>query len=567
MTNFVQLILYSESELKAVPVPFGFDSWLTFWLIFVIAVGNAILMTFVSYKFFQVLQLSGYRLKGLFAWLKENKFADWGKLIVLSFLSSAALLITNVLLEDFLVFKIMTYLGLVFYALFTCVYIVNVFSVSKKTPLKQTSRMKRMIGVFSVLIFVITFVLLSVSVVSIPYFTHGIIGLTPMLVPIIVVLAYLVMYPIEKSINKTFISLAKKKLDSFDGLIKIGITGSYGKTSVKNILSVLLSTKYKVVASPYSYNTPLGLSKTILENLKPSTEVFIAEMGARYVGDIDELSKMIEPNIGVITGIGNQHLATFNTRENLIKTKFELADYVLSHDGKMFVSADSSVAALESKNRGIFDAVVFAGLSGENSSNVTVENISYSVNGCTFDLSYNGKTVKCSTSLLGRHNISNIALAASVALNLGVTLDDIQKAISSLIPTSHRLALVPSSSSLVVLDDAYNGSVEGTKAALEVLGTFSTKKFVITPGLVELGGEQFNSNFEFGKNLAHVADYIIITGTTNYDAICAGFEFGDGEKSRVLRAASVAQAVELMQTLASPGDVCLFENDLPDNYS
>lgn len=564
MTNLFQILLYSESELRAVPVPFGFDSWLTFWLIFVIAVGNAILMTFVSYKFFQVLQLSGYKLKGLFAWLKENKFADWGKLIVLSFLSSAALLITNVLLEDFLVFKIMTYIGLVFYVLFTCVYIFNVFSVSKKTPLKQTSRMKRMIGVFSVLIFVITFVLLSVSVVSIPYFTHGIIGLTPMLVPLIVVLSYLIMYPIEKAINKTFISLAKKKLDSFDGLVKIGITGSYGKTSVKNILAVLLSSKYKVVASPYSYNTPLGLSKTILENLKPSTEVFIAEMGARYVGDIAELSSMIEPNIGVITGIGNQHLATFNTRENLVKTKFELSDYVLGHDGKMFVSSDSKTISNEAQKRGIEREMVFAGL---DSGLIQVDNISYSGNGSTFDLSFKGKTVSCSCALLGRHNISNIVLAASIALSLGVSLEEIQKSVSSLIPTSHRLALVPSSSSLVVIDDAYNGSVEGTKAALEVLGTFKTKKFVITPGLVELGSEQFNSNFEFGKNLAHTADYVIITGTTNFDAICAGFEFGDGDKSRVLRAASVTQAVELMQTLAVPGDVCLFENDLPDNYS
>ncbi|MBQ9790628.1 MAG: UDP-N-acetylmuramoyl-tripeptide--D-alanyl-D-alanine ligase [Clostridia bacterium] len=564
-TFLFQLLSAAEGELASVPVPLGFDSWTTFWMVIFISVLNAVLMTFVSYKFFQALQLSGYRIRGYFSWLKESKFSDWGRLIILSFLSTAALLITNVLLEDFIIFKIMTYLGLVFYAIFTICYIVNVFNVEKKSPLKYTKRMRRMLGVFAVLVAAITMLLLMLSVISIPYFTHGIIGLTPMLVPILVLVAFFITWPFETLHNKKFVSRAKKKLegDEFANLIKIGITGSYGKTSVKNILMTILSEKFKVVSSPYSYNTPLGLSKTILEDLKPSTEVLIAEMGARYLGDIKELSELVSPSIGLLTGLGNQHLGTFKTKENLTKTKFELADYVWANGGKMYFSGDCEaiLAALEAKDhKGEF------GLSGGNNGDVKALNVAYDKTGSKFTLATDVGKIDCKTSLLGVHNISNILLAASVALGLGLTLEEIKSGIEKLVPVAHRLALVPASSSLTVIDDAYNGSVEGAKAGLDVLSMFEGKKFVVTPGLVELGGEQFNSNFEFGIEMAKVVDYCIVTGITNYDAISSGLEFGGFDKSHILRAGSVSQAVELVGTLSHPGDVCLFENDLPDNY-
>lgn len=563
--NVYNLLLVTDQELASVPVPLGFDSWLTFWLVAVIALANAVLMTFVSYRFFQSLQLSGYRLPGYFAWLKENKFSDWGRLLILSFLSCAALIITNVLLEDFLVFKILTYIGLVFYAIFTIVYIVNVFSVSKKTPLKYTARMKRMIVVFGILVFLSTYFLMKLSLTNIPYFSHGIIGVTPLFVPIFVILSYLIMWPFETIHNKSFVKKAKTKLDSYDKLIKIGITGSYAKTSVKNILFSMLSKKYKVVASPHSYNTPLGLSKTILEDLKPNTEIFIAEMGARYVGDINELAEMIKPSYGIITATSNQHLATFGSLENVRKTKFELANFVWCNGGKMFFSSDSNIDIIKPDDESIQCDYLLSGINNGELS--TVGDIITTSTGSKFTLKYGKKQIECKTSLLGKHNVSNILLCASVAIEFGLTLEEIADTIFKLVPTAHRLAIVPSSSSLIVIDDAYNGSVEGAKAALEVISSFDGKKFVITPGLVELGVEQFNSNFEFGINMAGVIDYCIITGTTNYEALANGLEFGGFDKSHILRAGSVSQAVELANTLSAPGDVYLFENDLPDNYA
>ena len=156
---------------------------------------------------------------------------------------------------------------------------------------------------------------------------------------------------------------------------------------------------------------------------------------------------------------------------------------------------------------------------------------------------------------------------AAVAFDLGVSPAQIKNAVARLTPPAHRLALVPSSNALTIIDDAYNGSVEGAKAALDVLAKFSGQKIVITPGLVELGKDEFNSNFELGRQMAAVATYVIIDGVVNYDALAGGLEFGGFDMTKVLRAGSLSQAVEVLNSVANPGDVVLFENDLPDNYT
>lgn len=547
-----------------VPAPLGFENWITFWLVFAISITNAILMCFAGYKFLQMVQLSSYRMKGYFGWIKETKGSWWGRLIILSFLSSAALLITNVLLEDFFAYKILTYLGLVFYLIFCIVYIVNQYSAPQKTPLKYTSRMTRLVVVYAVLVFVLSMLFLNLSFLYIPYFKYGAIGLTPMFIPILVCVAYYITYPFETLHNKSFVNKAKRHLSNHKNLIKIGITGSYGKTSVKNILSTLLSVKYNVCSSPMSYNTPLGLSKTILNSLNEKDEIFIAEMGARFVGDINTLCDIIKPEIGVITGIGNQHLLSFKTKENLIKTKSELTDFICKNNGKMFFNGDNQ----EVKNMAEkCSCEKIVSLAFEENNMLYATDLEYDRAGVNFTLVNGQKKIKTSARLLGFHNISNIVLCANICLSLGLTLEEIEKGIQRLVPSAHRLALVPSSGSLIVIDDAYNGSVEGASAALEVLASYTSKKIVITPGLVELGKEQYDSNKQLGVLIAKKADYIIINGTTNFEALEEGLKEGGMAEDKILRAGSLKQAVTQLYDITEPGDVVLFENDLPDNYN
>lgn len=551
-------------EFVDVPAPLGFDGWLSFWLILVISLVNGILMLFVGYKFLQVLQLSGYKARGYFSWLKDTKGRYVGRLIMLSFLSTAALLITNVLLKQFFVYKILTYLGLVFYFLFSVIFILNMYNAPQKVPLKYTKRMNRLCGVLFIVVAATSFFILTASELYIEYLSYAAIGLTPIFLPLLVLIAYYITLPFELLNSHKYIKRAKKKLSENKDLIVIGITGSYGKTSVKTILTTMLSEKYKVCSSPYSYNTPLGLAKTILENLSQEHEIFVAEMGAKYEGDIIYLCDMVKPSIGLITGIGNQHLATFGSIEKLIKTKSEIISG-LRENGKAYINVDSQGAlSLYEANNG--DNVFAVGLSYKNTK-VMAKNIATSATGTSFDLEVAGKSCKVSTSMLGKHNVSNILLAASVALDLGVSVEELKQAIGKLTPPPHRLAILPSNNSLIVIDDAYNGSVEGSKAALDVLAGFEGKKIVITPGLVELGSEEYISNYNLGKDMAKVADFVIINGTVNYDAISSGLVDSGLDKDKILRAGSLSQAVEVLGKISSPGDVVLFENDLPDNYT
>lgn len=529
----------------------------------IITIVSTVLMIFVGYRLLQMLQLTGYKLKSYAKWFKETKFSYVSRLFMLAFLSFLSMTITNVLLEDFFTGKmhIFSYCGIIFYLLFCSMFIINSFNGKQKTPLKYTRRMKRLVVVYTIIVAFTTFAITYVGYKIFPLISFGLISVVPLFLPLLVVLAYFITWPLEKLISNSYIKKAKKKLKNLPNLKVIGITGSYGKTSVKNILSTLLSEKFKVCPTPASYNTPLGLAKTILSNLDSDDEVFIAEMGAKQVGDINELCQMVEPKIAVITGIGNQHLLTFGTVDNIIKTKSELAEFVKNNKGKIFINTDGDLAKKISMNYPKSFKISLQ------DNMFSISDIKTTKDGSTFVLNLGDKSKKCKTILLGKHNISNILLASTVAFEMGLTLEEIAKGIEKLHTVSHRLEIIKSSSQYTIIDNSYNSSVQGSEASIDVLSKFSGKKFVITPGLVELGKEQFNANFEFGKTMASVCDYVIIDSTINFEAINSGLIFGGFDEEHILQAGSLSQAVMVLNTLVEADDVVLFENDLPDNYS
>lgn len=542
---------------------FMFDNNVDLIMFSVIAVLSTVLMIFVGYRLLQMLQLTGYKLRSYLKWFKETKCSYVSRLFMLVFLSVLSMTLTNVLLEDFFVGKlhIFSYCSIIFYLLFCSMFIINLFNAKQKTPLKYTRRMKRLVVVYTIIVAAVTFVIELIGFKFLPLISFGLISVVPLFLPLCVFLAYFITYPIEKLISNSYIKRAKVKLSQMKNVKVIGITGSYGKTSVKNILSTILSEKYKVCPTPASYNTPLGLAKTILSNLSEKDEVFIAEMGAKQIGDIKELCLMVEPSVGIITGIGNQHFLTFGNTENIIKTKSELAEFITQKGGKLYVNTDGGIAKKVCEN---YPQAIDVSI--ENNRFI-VSNIQTDKNGSTFTLECDGISKKCKTILLGKHNISNIILACNVAFDLGLSIDEIAKGIEKLRTVSHRLEIIKSSSSYTIIDNSYNSSVQGSEASIDVLSKFSGKKFVITPGLVELGQQQFNANFEFGKAMAKVCDYVIIDSTINFDAISSGLIFAGFDEEKILRAGSLSQAVQVLNTLIEADDVVLFENDLPDNYS
>ena len=197
---------------------------------------------------------------------------------------------------------------------------------------------------------------------------------------------------------------------------------------------------------------------------------------------------------------------------------------------------------------------------------VKVSNVKADKNGSSFDLTIDGETVTCQTEILGRHNISNVALACAVAYKLGLTLQEISEGIKNLKSVEHRLNLI-NENGVTIIDDGYNSNVEGTKSALETLSYFSGRKIIITPGMTELGLEQNKLNYDFGVRMANVADYVILVEGGSCNAIREGLVFGgefDAEKVKIV--ASLQKAKEKLAEIVKEGDVILFENDLTDRF-
>ena len=379
---------------------------------------------------------------------------------------------------------------------------------------------------------------------------------------VLVALSIIVTKPIEKSINRYYTNDAKKILKSIDGLKVIGITGSYGKTSTKYILGRMLSEKFNTVITPQSFNTPLGVVRTIREKIKPQTEIFVAEMGAKNVGDIKEICDIVKPTLGIITSVGPQHLDTFKSIENVVSTKFELANECSKNDGTVFLNTDNELIA---KNDFGGKSITFG---TKDSNDYKAENIKYGRNGLSFTLTHFDKSFKIASKLLGIHNALNIAAAAAVCCELGMNEKDITFAALKLVPVEHRLEMKNYISGSLLIDDAYNANPSGSLEAVRVLGSFEgMKKIIVTPGLVELGEKEYECNKNLGIEAAKHCDIIILVGKKRSVPIADGVKEQGFNESNLYIAESFKDAVGIFSPMCDKNTVILFENDLPDNYA
>ncbi len=376
--------------------------------------------------------------------------------------------------------------------------------------------------------------------------------------------ANFILKPVEKHINRKYYNEAESILKSMPDLKVIGITGSYGKTSTKHYLHRILSEEFDVVMTPGNFNTTLGVIRTIREHIKPYNQVFIAEMGAKQPNDIKEICDLVHPQIGIITAVGPQHLESFGTIENVQATKFELAD-ALPDDGLAVVNNDFEYIA----NREV-DNVKCSRYAVDNLNDFDYRatDIEYTPQGTSFAITdKNGEVIRLFTRLVGKCNVSNLMAAVIVALHMGMNPDKIKYAVSKIQQVEHRLSIRRTSSGITIIDDAYNSNPVGSAMALEVLsGMNGGKRFIITPGMIELGSDQFRLNKEFGNKIATSADVAIIVGEYNKEAISEGIKEGGMDSSGIHYAPTFNDAQQLMLSMAKAGDTVLYENDLPDTF-
>lgn len=383
---------------------------------------------------------------------------------------------------------------------------------------------------------------------------------------IVILFSNFLLKPIEKNINRKFYKLAETKLQGSPELKIIGITGSYGKTSTKHYLHRILSEQMETLMTPGSYNTTLGVVRTINEYLKPYHQAFIVEMGAKQKGDIKEICELVNPLIGIITAVGPQHLETFGNLENVRDTKFELIDN-LPADGLAILNNDYPIIA--DRDVSNCTSIRYSCAIENKHADYVAHDICYKDRGTDFKVSCpSGRTLEFETKLLGEYNIANLTGAIIVALTLGLDEEKIKYSVKKIESVEHRLSLKRMSNGITLIDDAFNSNPAGASMAINVLANMSTgRRIIITPGMIELGEKQFELNENLGKQIAkNKIDFAVIVGQYNNEALTSGLKEGGMPDANILHFETFLDANAWMLSFTKPGDIVLIENDLPDTF-
>ena len=522
---------------------------------------------FMGLREFHMLQLNGYKTPEHSWWMKKN----YKRYILPSVLFAV----------QFIMLLVGTHPALL--GAF-CVFNIEFIFANKpgkkfKKPLVYTARVKRMMITFGILIAVFYAIAIikgktDVIVDGIDFCRHEthwfeepisyiLIGSALYLTPILVPLSNIINKPIEKAVQNHYINDAKRMLADMPSLHKVGITGSYGKTSMKFYLSELLGSQYETLKTPESFNTPMGVTITIRRDLRPTHEYFICEMGARRVREINELCEIAHPHDGIITSVGPQHLETFKSVENVLNTKFELADSVQASGGKIYLNGDNEL--IRSKAPQYKNAVLY-GL--HESCHYRGSDVSVSDKGTEFTVTApDGSSCRYTTKLLGEHSVQNLLGAIAYCHGTGIALEKLVIPVRKIAAVPHRLQLLDKGGGLTFIDDAYNSNPSGCRAALNVLSLFDACKILVTPGMVELGEKQHELNREFGSEAAKVCDYIALVGKKQTEPIFEGIQNADFDMSHVFVCDTLGEALEKVRSIVTDKKkIVLLENDLPDNY-
>lgn len=376
----------------------------------------------------------------------------------------------------------------------------------------------------------------------------------PLIVMLGLVVTALSLRVAQLPVEWIILASAKKTLQGHPAL-KIAIAGSYGKTSMREILKTILSGSKKVAAPPDSYNTPLGIAQFV-KSLKGDEDVLVFEFGEYYPGDIQKLCEFVQPSLGIITGVNEAHLEKFGSLEKTAGTIFELADFL--KEKPVYVNGENDAARGKAQKHHTL-------YTREGVGNWRVSDAKTSLEGTSFALRNGTVRISAHSRLLGLHQIGPLAMAAEIASNLGLAVSNIEAGIAKTHAFAHRLK-ARVDGDVVTLDDSYNGSPDGVKAVIEFLSGLKGRRIYVTPGLVEMGVRKEEVHKEIGRQLttARIEKVILIRNSvtpfiekglkeTNYAGEIVWFDDG-------------LSAYRALPQMTVKGDIVLLQNDWPDQY-
>lgn len=521
--------------------------------LFVIYIIYTLIVAIYTKEALHMFQQNRYEYVRFRLWQKQNVtktyplyiMASWFLIFILSLLFNSL---------EIKLFIVLTILGL---------HGINILNKNKYQtiikPLVYTNRVKRQIFTFSVLY--ILFIIATIYFREQYYIWIFMLFIFNLYQMHVVSIVGFINYPIETFFKNRFVYKAQKKLQTNTLIKTIGITGSYGKTSSKNIVNEILSKKFYCLMTPASFNTPLGISITLNNSLQAIHEVFICEMGADKVGEIEELFNFVQPDIGVVTSIGQQHLSTFKSQENIINEKMKMVE-MMGEDGLVVLNKDEKYIReypITSKAKQIWYGI-------ENKADYNATNIEYGKDGSKFDVEINNEVYHFETKLLGIHNIYNILLSIAIARHFDIPIKDIQQAIKQLSYVANRLE-IKKQKDYTIIDNAFNSNPISSKMSLDVLEKMPNQRICITPGLIDLGVEQDYHNKELGKYFKGRCDIVILVGRKQTKAIYEGLEESNFNMKNVYVVSKIYDAFNLLHRVKTKDCYVLLENDLPDAFN
>jgi UDP-N-acetylmuramoyl-tripeptide--D-alanyl-D-alanine ligase len=392
---------------------------------------------------------------------------------------------------------------------------------------------------------------------GLPGYVSAIIGivLAPFIVAYTLFLLMLVLNWLQIPVEAYIVARAKRTLRAHPA-VKIAVAGSYGKTTMREILKTVISNGKRVAAPGGSHNTPLGIARFI-EQLRGDEEVLVFEFGEYYSGDIMRLCTFVEPQWGIITGVNEAHLERFGSLENAAKTIFELADYL--KDKPVYINAENALVRAHAKS-------IYVPYNGNGAAEWKVTAAATGIEGTTVDFSHNGNSVRMHSKLLGLHNVGPISAAADIASKLGLSDEAIREGVSRTKPFEHRLQ-PRVDGGVTMIDDSYNGNPDGARVAIEFLKTLQGhRRWYVTPGLVETGARKEEVHKTIGRELADAKiEKVVLMRNSVTPFIEQGLKEA-AYNGEIIWFDDALVAFRALPTMTVAGDVVLIQNDWPDQY-
>jgi UDP-N-acetylmuramoyl-tripeptide--D-alanyl-D-alanine ligase len=381
--------------------------------------------------------------------------------------------------------------------------------------------------------------------------------------PFLLMLANAALWPAEKALQDSYYNDAKRILHDVNPLV-IGITGSYGKTGAKAALGDLLNQCLGPTFWPKkSINTVMGITRSIRDTLRPHHKYAVMEMGAYNIGSIRRLCDFTPPKAALVTAVGIMHLERFGSPENVYIAKSEIAQ-ALPADGILVCNGDSPNARRMAKQQARATTLLYGFDTSAGPLDCYATDIAFDAKGTSFVIHWKGQRYPGTTPLLGRPALLNALGAFTMACALGANPEYTTACLANLEPVDNRLVL-DRTDSVSYLRDAYNSNPTGFEAALEVLKSLpANRRVVMTPGMIELGDQQFEQNKRLAGIAAGVADLFILVGKVNREALLAGLNTANYQAEKLVVVDTRDEAFAVVKSRCSKGDLVLIENDLGD---